>query len=720
MTRSFRSICKSHFLKQASYSRKVIKSFLLCCLALFFWTSVHSQESNCSNLGFELGDFTNWIGHTWVYSSEVPSSNTSKVEVTLPTSRRHVIMTDTSAYDANTGYALRKIPPGYLYSARLGDEITTGLDLNNFRCWDQSLRYTMIIDSTNALLIMKFALVLQYASDHTNEMEPRFRLTLFNQKGDIIPDCANYDVYASNGTVSGFHLYTPVGAKTPVEWRNWTTVGANLLKYMGQTITIEFMSADCTKKFHYGYAYFVAACHPLYITVKYCADDSIARLTAPEGFERYSWKNSNGIVVDTSQVLNLINPTEGAVYSCKMTSATGCTVTLQSTIAKYVLKADFNSYMIDCKSNKVQFTNLSSNTRGTIQYKWDFGDGKTSSEKNPQYTFATSGMHKVSLQLTNPPSSCVETLTKEIESFSPPLVGINGFSTYCPGKSVILQAYGAYSYLWNNGSKAGSLVVSAPGGKYWLLGRSSTGCVSDTIYKTLSEHPYWEIETEFDSTLCIGESAILKVSGAANYLWNTKDTTNSIIATTPGIYTVKGTNTRGCEKSKTINVIEYPFPKVNFTLSDASLDKRHNQLTCNIPAGTDVQYVWNMGDGLTEKGSTIQHTYDISNSILEYTISLTATSKYGCSDTASKTVEVIPFIPNVFSPNGDGINDIFMPEIQLQIFDRYGTVFYKGTTGWDGTYNGRLVDPDTYFYLINFIDKNLFAQVKKGYITLVR
>ena len=230
---------------------------LFCFLiSLFSWTTIHAQNSNCNNLGFELGDFTNWEGYNWVYSDDIPSLNEPKVQVTLPTSRRQVIMTDTSAYDANTGYALRKIPPGYRYSARLGDELITGIDLNNFRCWEQSLRYTMTIDSTNALLIMKFALVLQYISNHPNEMEPRFRLTLYDQNGDKIPDCANYDVYASNANVKGFHEYNTAGFRVPVEWRDWTTVGANLLKYIGQTITIEFMSADCTKRFHYGYAYF--------------------------------------------------------------------------------------------------------------------------------------------------------------------------------------------------------------------------------------------------------------------------------------------------------------------------------------------------------------------------------------------------------------------------------------------------------------------------------
>jgi len=698
-----------------------IKTFLFCCLfTLFSLTSVQAQVSNCQNLGFELGNFTNWEGYNWVYSTDVPSGNSSKVQVMLPTSRRQVIMTDTTALDANTGNILRKIPHKYLYSARLGDEITSA-DANNFRCWEQSLRYTMTIDSTNALLIMKFALVLQFASDHTAKMEPRFKLTLFDQKGDTIPDCANYDVYSTSNGVKGFQSYTPSGSKTPVQWRDWTTVGANLLKYIGQTITIEFMSADCTGRFHYGYAYFVAACHPLYITVKYCAGDSNASLTAPEGFENYSWSDSSGAIAGTSQTLTLANPVEGAVFFCKMTSATGCTVSLQSTIVKYVIKTDFTSYMLDCKSNKVQFTNLSTNTHGSLSYEWDFGDGNGSAEKNPQYTFATSGRHQVALSLKNPPSACVDTLSKEIESFSPPLVGIDGESTFCPGLSTYLKAYGAYSYTWSTGSVADSIKVSAPGGTYWMIGRSNTsGCVSGKIYKTVGEEPDWQFLDQSDASLCKGDSSLLSFTGAAGYLWNTKDTVSSIYVKTPGDYSISGTNKRGCKKTGTVDVIEYPFPSSDFTLSVSTLDSRHNQLTCSIAAQTNVAYVWDMGDGTTETGSTVLHTYTISNAIVEYTIKLTATSRYGCISTSSQTIEVVPFVPNVFSPNGDGINDVFMPDINLQVFDRYGTIFYTGTSGWDGTYNGRLVDPDTYFYLIHYTDRNQQLRTRKGYITVVR
>jgi gliding motility-associated-like protein len=690
--------------------------FFFCCFILLDVNPLFSEEPYCKNLGFEMGSFTNWTGYTWLYSTDVTTINTSKV--TGIVNRRQTIMKDTTAYDEKTGNQLKIIPSGYKYCARLGDAITNS-DTNP-RCWNQSLRYSMTVDSANSLLIMKFACVLQYANDHTADMEPRFRLTLFDENNDTIPDCANYDVFSSSTTVDGFKSYTPSGETDPVQWRDWTTVGANLLPYMGKTITVEFMSRDCTGRYHYGYAYFLAQCHPMSIAVKYCAGDTAAVLTAPEGFETYNWIDSTGNTVDSEQILKVENPAEGSVYSCTMTSATGCTVTLNATIVRYEIVADFTSYMLDCASNKVQFTNATTTTNGTLTYEWDFGDSIVSTDKNPQYTFSTSGMHTVGLTIANPPSECTKTLIKDVESFSPPLVGIDGDSTYCPDESVTIKAYGAYQYIWNTGSSADSITISAPGGTYWMMGHSSTGCVSDTSFITIREEPDWEFTTNGITEICDNDTSILEASGATSYLWNTGDTTSSIAVTESGAYKITGANARGCQKSLSFDVVIYPLPNADFYISSTTVDTRHNQLTCNLESATGVQYYWDLGDGSSETGSNITHSYYQVNSALDYTITLTATDQHNCIDSTSKTIDVIPFIPNVFTPNGDGINDTFMAGRETEVFDRNGLKLYNGTEGWDGNFNGQALTPDTYFYLISYTDKNGLLKRIKGFITLTR
>jgi len=158
---------------------------------------------------------------------------------------------------------------------------------------------------------------------------------------------------------------------------------------------------------------------------------------------------------------------------------------------------------------------------------------------------------------------------------------------------------------------------------------------------------------------------------------------------------------------------------VNFSMSTNTINSRHNEMICTVPFESGVQYSWDMGDGLTETGSTIHHIYDNTVDMLGFnSIVLKAINQQGCTDTISKKFEVTPFFPNIFSPNEDGVNDVFMAGYDLHIFDRNGILIYKGTSGWDGKYKGIKAGNDTYFYVVNYLDKNLLTQTRKGYIIL--
>ncbi|MDD4994192.1 MAG: PKD domain-containing protein [Paludibacter sp.] len=688
---------------------KELKLFLLLVVLSFTGYLPVRADLYSKNLGFESGNFTGWTGYTWIYRTDYPSFSTSKQLGIV--SGRHTIMTDTLAYDSYTGGKLKKVPKGYRYSARLGQAVTGGQE--------ESLSYTFKIDSTNALLVWKFAVVLQDPlSGHTRTEEPRFKVTLLNQKGDTIPDCANYDVYASDASIKGFQTY-PLNSSSSIMWRDWTTVGANLLPYIGQTVTIEFMAADCTHQGHFGYAYFVAESHPMFITVKYCTGDSSAKLTGPEGFDSYSWKDSNGNTIASKQILDITNPVEGATYSCQMTSATGCSVTLTSTIAKYEPNADFKEELVDCNNltNTMHFTNLHPATHGTLEYKWYFEDGTTSTLKSPTHTFTTSGMHPVSLVVDNPPSLCSDSVSRLVETFYPPLVGITGDSVYCEGTTTTLKGHGAFRYVWSNGSTADSIMVGKDT-TVWMIGYSSVGCYTDTIRYKVHKAPDWPFSVDGNLFFCKGGSTTLQATGAKSYHWSTGANTAAITISKAGDYTITGTNSQGCQKNITCHVWEDPLPNVDFTVAPSVVNTRHNKVTCTAAAQAGVNYSWNMGDGNTETGSTIIHAYDVANNLYEYKITLTATNANGCVNVGSKTVDIAPFIPNVFSPNNDGVNEVFMAGLQMQIFDRNGLKIYDGKTGWDGRYNGKVMDNDTYFYLINYTDKNKVEKTIKGFVTL--
>lgn len=125
-----------------------------------------------------------------------------------------------------------------------------------------------------------------------------------------------------------------------------------------------------------------------------------------------------------------------------------------------------------------------------------------------------------------------------------------------------------------------------------------------------------------------------------------------------------------------------------------------------------------MGDGSTETGPDINHVYNILSTEQDYKIMLTATNENGCINSASKTVDIVPFIPNVFTPNEDRVNDLLMPGMEFEIYDRYGVLIYKGKDGWTGRYKGQMMDNDSYFFLIHYTDKYNQVQTRKGKVTL--
>lgn len=681
---------------------------------LFTVCIVQAQPVGTKNLGFERGDFIGWKGYTWVYRTDKPSESTSKVEGIV--NGRHTIMSDQSAYDANTGGNLKIIPVGYTHSAKLGATQKGGLH--------QSLSYTMTIDSTNALLVWKFAVVLlNPQSNHEKYEEPRFKITLYNEKGDTIPDCSNYDVYSSDARINGFQTYMPAGSKDPIVWRDWTTVGANLLPYYGQTITIEFMSADCTHKGHYGYGYFVLDCLPLYITVDYCTGDPRAILEAPEGFSKYQWLDTDSAtVIGIEQNLVLESPQEGLKYYCQMESETGCEVILSAEVEKYEPIADFSWRMKDCFSNEVEFINNSTTNTGDLSYLWLLEDNTTSTEESFTHKFETSGLHDVGLIVYNPPSGCTDTLFKTIESFSPPLVGFSGDTTYCPDMETELTAYGAFSYEWSTGNTSETLTVGAPGGDFWLLGYSTPeeGCVSDTIRFSIMEEPDWPFILSGDSVLCEGDTNTISAIGADTYTWNTGDSSDFIVVFKEGEYKVSGVNARGCVKELELDVTEVKKPDFDFSVLPTIINRRNNTVLCSAQSGEDVIYNWDLGDGTSSNSPQYSHYYYVGSELISYPVTVTATNVANCYTTKRITVYVEPFVPNVFTPNNDGVNDLFMSGFNLEILDRHGHVLFNGDSGWDGYYKGQLVDPDTYFYHLNYTSAHGEEMLKKGFITVVR
>jgi gliding motility-associated-like protein len=257
-----------------------------------------------------------------------------------------------------------------------------------------------------------------------------------------------------------------------------------------------------------------------------------------------------------------------------------------------------------------------------------------------------------------------------------------------------------------------------------------TGCTtSQTIAVSGSTVAPTLSVTATSSIACGSSSAQLSANAPGSSItYNWSGPTGGIVSggntATPdvsiaGIYTVVITNASGCTSSATVAVTQNSISAA-FTADPTGGVIPLNVNTTNQSTGSGLTYSWNFGNG---SNSTDVNPATVYNNSGSYTITLIATSG-NCTDTATAVIVVEDNlsleIPNVFTPNGDGINDLFtikstgIKEISLQIFNRWGQKLYEFTgvkAAWDGmTPLGAKCPDATYFYFVKawgFDDKEI-------------
>jgi gliding motility-associated-like protein len=237
-------------------------------------------------------------------------------------------------------------------------------------------------------------------------------------------------------------------------------------------------------------------------------------------------------------------------------------------------------------------------------------------------------------------------------------------------------------------------------------------------------------------SVCVGDQVTLEGSGAGSsgsYTW-----TNGVIdgqafpVNSTMTYTVTGTDANGCSGSATVVVTGLPLPLAQFT---ASPTEGTVPLTVDFinTSQNATNFVWDFGNGLGAVAQDLSSQQTIYETMGVYTVWLIASNGL-CADSMSVviTVEAEPwiFVPNVFTPNEDGENEIWMVQtenmasIDLIILNRWGNVMTKITDlagGWDGkTDDGSDATDGTYFYKYKAKALNGEEFSGHGFLTLIR
>ncbi|SEW30175.1 PKD domain-containing protein [Chitinophaga arvensicola] len=316
-------------------------------------------------------------------------------------------------------------------------------------------------------------------------------------------------------------------------------------------------------------------------------------------------------------------------------------------------------------------------------------------------------------------------------------------STVCTSDQVHLPSYsdGLYAYRWIELSTGqvvsqtpDAYVTPAPPRQSYAIEVSLGKCRSaDTVSLKVVDPP--KATAAPDTTLCFGVPVTLRATGGAYYRWTPAyyvDKSSSPVTLAHPVdttlFTVTVTDTLGCPKPVTATALVKVVPKVNAFAGNDTIIMLNTPFQMNATGG--VRYTWSPPDGLNSRN--IYNPVTTYNHDITYTV--TAYTQEGCTGTDDIFVRFIKgpdiYIPNAFSPNGDGLNDVFRPLpvgiVQIEffrVFDRWGKLMYSTTTymkGWDGTVNGNIAAVGTYVWVVQGKDINNETVQRKGTVTLVR
>lgn len=238
-----------------------------------------------------------------------------------------------------------------------------------------------------------------------------------------------------------------------------------------------------------------------------------------------------------------------------------------------------------------------------------------------------------------------------------------------------------------------------------------------------------------DTATCNGRfvlDAKTLYAGAYNYQWtpgqylDRSDTsyTEGLITATQTFVLVAEDVTSGCTGSDTVIVNQSPVPVLTISNDTTILSRQKVQLWAE---GAE-EYLWQPSKWLDS--DTIARPVTHPWAPISYMV--IGSNAYGCRDTATVTIDIMEtmFVPNAFSPNGDGINDVFKVEnigyqgiAAFRIFNRWGQLIYEtldGTKGWNGEYKGIPADAGTYYYFIKLNPLEGDGITFKGEVQLLR
>jgi gliding motility-associated-like protein len=462
----------------------------------------------------------------------------------------------------------------------------------------------------------------------------------------------------------------------------------------------------------------------------------------------YAWTGPNTYnSVLQSPTINNAQMNMAGVYSVTVSTPSGCTGT--STINVSVLAAPAPN--AGNNGPLCAGANLLLNASGGNSYSWTGPNGFNSNLQNPAINNAGTNAAGTYQVLVTAASGCTAITGTQVVINPTPLINITGNTTICEGSTISLIATGGITCTWSTPSGStqngfnlniGSATMS-DAGNYSATVSDAIGCSSSqTVNITIQNGP----DASFGSSVTTGcapeciDFIALNPGNIVSYEWRSEgqvvatSSSPSICFPAEGLYDISlsAQAANGCINTMLladyINMEARPLADFITDRSEAP-DSDPVINFSNTSVGGSI-FSWDFDDGSTENGTEVSHTFPGEG---EYCVVLSATTLSGCSDEKEVCIKINPdffiFIPNAFSPNGDGVNDKFeikgtgVQEFELQIFDRWGGRLLSlndFTTDWDGNVGGNSLAQGIYIYHLRVKSPSGKTKEYTGDITLIR
>lgn len=510
------------------------------------------------------------------------------------------------------------------------------------------------------------------------------------------------------------------------------------------------------------------------LDVKICSILKDTAISLSKNYSSILWDFGDGGTAINDTVYHIYNIPGTYTQKLKVNGfSAGC---MDSASRKITITGPVGDALIDdtagCQPHQVHFS--ARNVTTAVKYQWDFGNGAYSppaTTDKATYTYDHAGVFHPKLLLTDAKKCTViipinDTLTVVVDSIG--LQATHSWPEVCDSGKIQFGARGMVfseaqlgepaTYLWDFGDPATVQDVSgkpkpvyryANPGTYYpsLTIHTKFGCaqtILDTV--TVPDSVALQVTATADPTaICQGSTIQLQANGniAESYNWSPATglsaTDQAHVTAAPSAsttYVVTASTKNKCQTDTArVNVVVHSIPKV-----DAGPDQTvatGSVVQLQATGSTDVVgWKWTPTDYL----SCTHCEAPTSTPRQPITYQVTGTNGFGCSDSASVKINLVcdegkVFIPNTFTPNEDGTNDLFYPRgrgvktiLYFRVFDRFGQLIYERTNfqlndkkgGWDGTFKGHRLDPAVFVYSTEMVCDNNKIFKLSGNVTLLR